>query len=178
MEKCWACSKGCWGSFCASAVWWTCFTAPLHAANKWTHWTLWLLPPCGLSHYSTRCLETLHDIPFHSTLTQYPVRLRSDFVCVTDGQTGFFSVFVVLLMLSISKWSWVGTAPQEKSCMRVWIIPTKTKSKKKMDLWHLCMELVSSHALLTSGLLVSILCHTVTIPPRGWPLKSYFSLQI
>lgn len=103
----------------------------LRAANKWTRWTLRLPLSSGLSHYSTWCLETLHHIPFHSTLTQYPARPRSIFVCVADdGQTRFFSVVVVVLVLSgVSEWGWEATAPQAKSWMIVWIIPTRKKKK-------------------------------------------------
>lgn len=75
------------GWFSASAVWWTCFTAPLSVQLTSGHAELcsFCFPP---GRYSTRRLETLHHIHFHSTLTRYLARPRSVFffVCVAgDG---------------------------------------------------------------------------------------------
>lgn len=134
MEKCWVCSEGRWGTFSAWAVWWTCFTTPLSVQLTSGHAELCgFCFPLGSGHYSTRCLETLHHIPFNSTLTQYPTRPRSVFVCVAEGgQAGIFSAVVVVVMLSgVSEWGWEATAPQSKSCMIVWIIPTRKKKQKK-----------------------------------------------
>lgn len=69
------------------------------------------------------------------------------FVCVAeDGRTGFFWFVVVVPMLSgVSEWGWEATAPRAKSCMIVWIIPTREKNKNRHP-WHLRVELMSSRA--------------------------------
>lgn len=82
------------GWFSASAVWWTCFTAPLSVQLTSGHAELcsFCFPP---GRYSTRRLETLHHIHFHSTLTRYLARPRSVFFFFVSPGTG---VVVVVLM--------------------------------------------------------------------------------
>lgn len=92
-------------------------------------------------HYSTRCLETSHRIPFHSTLTQYLTRQRSCF-CLSRGQPADRRVLLFWcspVYLCETEFS----ALSGKSWLIVWIIPM---SKKKKRPWHLRVELMSSRA--------------------------------
>lgn len=119
VEKCWACSEGQRRSF-SFPMMDLFYSSALHAANKWTPWTLLLL-----SHYTTQRLETSHHIPFHSILTRYLARPRTVSVSAAeDRQTWPLSVVVVVVMLS-GEWGCKGRAPPLKRCTAVWITLTK-----------------------------------------------------